>query len=178
MELKGSKTEANLMSAFAGESMARNKYTYFAAKARQSGFEQIGYFFEETANNEKEHAEIWYKTMHGGIGEVAEILKHAAEGENFEHSKMYPEFAKVAKEEGFERIAYLFDAVAKIEKLHEERYLKLLSNVNDNQVFSRNEKQIWICTNCGYIHEATSAPEKCPVCEKPKAYFEIRVINY
>ena len=177
MELKGSKTEANLMAAFAGESQARNKYTYFASQARKEGYEQIAAIFEETAQNEKEHAKMWFKEL-GGIGSTADNLKAAADGENYEWTDMYAEFAKTAKEEGFDRIAFLFEEVAKIEKEHEERYLKLLENVKDGKVFEAGEVKIWKCRNCGHIVVGTKAPEVCPVCSHPKAYFEIKAENY
>ena len=179
MELKGSKTEQNLMTAFAGESQARNKYTYFASKAKKEGYEQIAALFLETAENEKEHAKIWFKLLNGGdIGDTAENLKAAADGENYEWTDMYAEFAKTAKEEGFNHIAYLFEEVAKIEKEHEERYLKLLENVKDGKVFEAGEVKIWKCRNCGHIVVGTKAPEVCPVCTHPKAYFEIKAENY
>ena len=179
MELKGSRTEANLMTAFAGESQARNKYTYFASKARKEGYEQIAAIFEETATNEKEHAKLWFKLLEGGdIKTTAENLKAAAEGENYEWTDMYDRMAKEAKEEGFDRIAYLFEAVGKIEKEHEERYLKLLANVKDGKVFEAGEVKIWKCRNCGHIVVGTKAPEVCPVCAHPKAYFEIKAENY
>ena len=179
MELKGSKTEQNLMTAFAGESQARNKYTYFASKAKKEGYEQIAAIFQETADNEKEHAKMWFKLLNGGeIGSTAENLKAAADGENYEWTDMYAEFAKTAKEEGFIRIAYLFEEVAKIEKEHEQRYLKLLENVKDGKVFEAGEVKIWKCRNCGHIVVGTSAPEVCPVCNHPKAYFEIKAENY
>ncbi len=177
MELKGSKTEANLMAAFAGESQARNKYTYFASVARKEGYEQIAAIFEETAQNEKEHAKMWFKEL-GGIGNTAENLKAAADGENYEWTDMYAEFAKTAKEEGFDRIAFLFEGVAKIEKEHEERYLKLLENVKDGKVFEAGEVKIWKCRNCGHIVVGTKAPEVCPVCSHPQAFFEIKAENY
>lgn len=177
MELKGSKTEKNLWEAFAGESQARNKYNYFASKAKKEGFEQIAAFFSETADNEKEHAKIWFKLLNG-INSTAENLKAAAEGENGEWTEMYARMEKEAREEGFEQIADLFAGVAKIEKEHEERYLKLLANVNDGSVFKKNEKSVWMCRNCGHIHDGIEAPEKCPVCDHPKAYFQLRVINY
>ena len=179
MELKGSKTEQNLMTAFAGESQARNKYTYFASKAKKEGYEQIAAIFQETADNEKEHAKMWFKLLNGGdIGTTAENLKAAADGENYEWTDMYAEFAKTAKEEGFARIAYLFEEVAKIEKEHEQRYLKLLENVKDGKVFEAGEVKIWKCRNCGHIVVGTSAPEVCPVCNHPKAYFEFKAENY
>ena len=179
MELKGSKTEQNLMTAFAGESQARNKYTYFASKAKKEGYEQIAAIFQETADNEKEHAKMWFKLLNGGdIGTTAENLKAAADGENYEWTDMYAEFAKTAKEEGFARIAYLFEEVAKIEKEHEQRYLKLLENVKDGKVFEAGEVKIWKCRNCGHIVVGTSAPEVCPVCNHPKAYFEIKAETF
>ena len=179
MELKGSKTEQNLMAAFAGESQARNKYTYFASKAKKEGYEQIAALFMETAENEKEHAKIWFKLLNGGqIGDTVENLKAAADGENYEWTDMYAGFAKVAKEEGFDHIAYLFEEVAKIEKEHEERYLKLLENVKDGLVFSKDGDRIWKCRNCGHIVIGKSAPEVCPVCAHPQAYFEIKAENY
>lgn len=177
MELKGSKTEANLMTAFAGESQARNKYTYFASKAKKEGYVQIASLFEETANNEKEHAKIWFKLL-DGIGTTAENLKSAAEGENYEWTDMYATFAKEAKEEGFDKIAFLFESVAKIEKEHEERYRALLSNVEDGTVFQKGEIVIWQCANCGHIHVGLKAPEICPVCAHPKAYFQLAAKNY
>lgn len=176
-ELKGTRTEANLLAAFAGESQARNKYTYFASKAKKEGYEQIAALFTETANNEKEHAKIWFKLL-DGIGTTAENLKAAAEGENYEWTDMYAEFAKVAKEEGFDHIAYLFEAVGKIEKEHEERYRKLLENVEGGLVFSRDNEMIWQCSNCGHIHVGKAAPEMCPVCSHPKAYFQLVSKNY
>ncbi len=179
MDLKGSKTEANLAAAFAGESQARNKYTYFASKAKKEGYEQISAIFTETANNEKEHAKLWFKLLEGGeIGTTTENLKAAAEGENYEWTEMYAEFAKTAKEEGFDKIAYLFDAVGKIEKEHEARYLKLLANVESGAVFSREGDVVWQCANCGHIHVGKNAPELCPVCAHPKAYFELLKTNY
>ncbi|MBQ9944306.1 MAG: rubrerythrin family protein [Clostridia bacterium] len=177
MELKGSKTEQNLRDAFAGESQARNKYTYFASKAKKEGYVQIAALFEETANNEKEHAKIWFKLLNG-IGDTAQNLKSAAEGENYEWTDMYATFAKEAKEEGFDHIAYLFEEVGKIEKEHEERYLKLLSNVEGGLVFSRDGDMIWQCSNCGHIHIGKAAPELCPVCAHPKAYFQLKAENY
>ncbi len=179
MELKGSKTEQNLIKAFAGESGARNKYTYFASKAKKEGYEQIAAIFEETANNEKEHAKMWFKLLNGGeIKSTKENLKAAAEGENFEWTDMYKEFAKTAKEEGFDDIAFLFEEVAKIEKHHEERYLKLLGNINDNLVFSKNEEVVWICRNCGHVYVGKDAPKVCPVCNHPQSYFEQKKENY
>lgn len=177
--LKGTKTEANLMTAFAGESQARNKYTYYASKAKNEGFVQIANLFEETANNEKEHAKIWFKLLHdGGIPDTAANLLDAAEGENYEWTDMYATFAKEAKEEGFTKIAYLFEAVGKIEKEHEERFRKLLANVEGNAVFIKGEKVIWQCANCGHIHIGEKAPEICPVCDHPKAHFQILATNY
>ena len=179
MELKGSKTEKNLMEAFAGESQARNKYTYFASKAKKEGYEQIATIFQETADNEKEHAKLWFKLLNGGeIGTTEENLKAAAEGENYEWTDMYERMAKEAREEGFDHIAYLFDGVAKIEKEHEERYKKLLENVKDGKVFEAGEIKIWKCRNCGHIVVGTKAPEICPICAHPKAYFEIKAENY
>ena len=179
MELKGSKTEKNLMEAFAGESMARNKYSYFAKKAKKDGYEQIAAIFEETAKNEKEHAKIWFKLLNGGqVPETLDNLKAAAEGENFEWTDMYERMAAEAKEEGFNDIAYLFSAVAKIEKEHEERYKKLIENVENGLVFSKDGDRIWKCRNCGHIVIGKFAPEVCPVCSHPKAYFEIKAENY
>ena len=176
-ELKGSKTEQNLWTAFAGESQARNKYTYFASKAKKDGYVQIAKIFEETAANEKEHAEIWFKLL-GGIGTTAENLKAAAEGENYEWTEMYAEFAKTAREEGFEALAKQFEGVAAIEKLHEERYLALLKNIEEAKVFSRIGEQVWVCRNCGHVHVGPTAPVVCPVCAHPQAYFELRAENY
>ena len=179
MELKGSKTEANLMAAFAGESQARNKYTYYASKARKEGFEQIASIFEETANNEKEHAKIWFKLLHdGNVPTTTENLTDAANGEHYEWTDMYAKFAEEAKAEGFEKIAYLFDAVGKIEKEHEERYKKLLANLKEGEVFKKGSIAIWKCRNCGHIVVGESAPEICPVCSHPKAYFEVKAENY
>jgi len=179
MELKGSKTEQNLMTAFAGESQARNKYTYFASKAKKDGYEQIAAIFEETANNEKEHAKIWFKLLNGGeVPSTADNLKAAADGENYEWTDMYAEFAKTAKEEGFDRIAYLFEAVGAIEKEHEARYRKLLENVENGLVFSKDGDKIWQCRNCGHIVIGKDAPEVCPVCSHPKSYFEVKADNY
>ncbi|MBQ4054137.1 MAG: rubrerythrin family protein [Clostridia bacterium] len=179
MELKGSKTEQNLMTAFAGESQARNKYTYYASKARKDGFEQIARIFEETANNEKEHAKIWFKELHGGsVPGTAENLLDAATGENYEWTDMYKGFAETAKEEGFTRLAYLFEAVAKIEKEHEERYRTLLANVENAKVFAKDGEQVWVCANCGHIHVGNEAPKMCPVCAHPQAYFEVKADNY
>ena len=179
MELKGTKTEKNLMEAFAGESQARNKYTYFASKAKKEGYEQIAAIFQETADNEKEHAKLWFKLLNGGeISSTIDNLAAAAEGENFEWTDMYERMAKEAKEEGFDRIAYLFTEVGKIEKEHEERYKKLLENVKEGKVFEAGEVKIWKCRNCGHIVVGTKAPEVCPVCAHPKAYFEIKAENY
>ncbi|MEG0895798.1 MAG: rubrerythrin family protein [Oscillospiraceae bacterium] len=179
MNLKGTKTEANLMTAFAGESQARNKYTYYASKAKKDGYEQIAEIFTQTANNEKEHAKIWFKLLHDGeVPSTTVNLKDAAAGENYEWTEMYAEFAKVAKEEGFDDVAYLFEAVGKIEKEHEERYKKLLANVEGDLVFSRDGDMIWECSNCGHIHIGKKAPELCPVCKHPKSYFKIREANF
>ena len=178
MNLKGTKTEANLMAAFAGESQARNKYTYYASKAKKDGFEQIAELFLETANNEKEHAKIWFKLLNDGIGETAANLKDAAAGENYEWTEMYAGFAKDAKAEGFDHIAYLFEEVAKIEKEHEQRYLALLNNVENGLVFSKDGDVMWQCANCGHLHFGKQAPEICPVCAHPKAYFQVQAKNY
>ena len=179
MELKGSKTEANLKTAFAGESEARNKYSYYASKAKKDGYVQIANIFEETAANEKEHAKLWFKLLHGGsIGDTLDNLKDAADGENYEWTDMYATFAKEAKEEGFTEIAALFEGVAKIEKEHEERYRKLLANIEGDLVFSRDGDCVWQCTNCGHIMVGKKAPELCPVCKHPKAYFQIKPENY
>lgn len=178
MELKGSKTEANLMTAFAGESQARNKYTFYASKARKEGFNQIADLFEETANNERAHAKIWFEFLSEGIGTTEENLKDAAAGENYEWTNMYAEFAQVAKEEGFDRISYLFSEVAKIEKEHEERFLALKENIKAGKVFSKDGKVAWICKNCGHIHFGDKAPEMCPVCAHPQAFFEVKLVNY
>lgn len=178
MDLKGSRTEANLMSAFAGESMAANKYTYFASKARKDGYEQIASIFEETAGNEREHARLWYKILHGGIGDTLENLGHAAEGENYEWTDMYDRFAREAKEEGFDAIAGLFEKVAAIEKQHEERYRKLIQNIEQGIVFSRDGDTIWICRNCGHVVIGKQAPQVCPVCGHPQSFFEIKADNY
>ena len=177
--LKGSRTERNLMEAFAGESQARNKYTYFASKAKKDGYEQVAAIFEETAGNEKEHAKIWFKLLCGGeVPPTAENLKAAAAGENSEWTEMYKRMADEAKEEGFNDIAALFASVANIEKEHEERYLKLLKNIEDNSVFAKREKSFWICRNCGHIADSVNAPAICPVCSHPQAYFELRAVNY
>lgn len=177
MELKGSKTEKNLMTAFAGESQARNKYTYFASVAKKEGYEQIAAIFEETALNEKEHAKMWFKAL-GGIGTTAENLKAAASGENYEWTDMYDQFAKEAEEEGFARLAYQFRAVGAIEKAHEERYLRLLNNVEMQKVFEKSEETMWQCRNCGHLVIGKKAPEVCPVCAHPQSYFEVRKENY
>ena len=177
--LKGSKTEANLWTAFAGESQARNKYTYFASKAKKEGFVQIAAIFEETAKNEQEHAKIWFKLLNGGeISSTAENLLEAAEGENYEWTDMYAGFAKTAREEGFNEIADLFDGVAAIEKEHEERYKKLLANVKGDLVFSKDGDAEWQCTNCGHIVVGKKAPDVCPICAHPQAYFQVRAENY
>ena len=178
--LKGTKTEKNLMEAFAGESQARNKYTYFASKAKKEGYEQIAALFLETADNEKEHAKMWFKLLqeNGEIASTAENLKAAAEGENYEWTDMYATFAKEAKEEGFDHIAFLFESVAKIEKEHEERYKALLANIENETVFKKEMPTMWICRNCGHIHYGEKAPELCPVCEHPQSYFEERATNY
>ena len=179
MELKGSRTEENLMKAFAGESEARNKYTYYASKAKKDGYEQIAAIFEETANNEKEHAKLWFKELHGGsVSSTIENLEAAADGENYEWTDMYAEFAKIAREEGFDRIANLFEGVAKIEKEHEERYRKLLKNINDKVVFSKDGECIWVCRNCGHVVVGKEAPLVCPVCAHPQSYFELKKENY
>ena len=177
MDLKGSKTEANLKAAFAGESQARNKYTYFANAAKKEGFEQLSAIFLETAENEKEHAKKILKTLNG-IGNTKENLKQAAEGEDHEWKSMYPEFAKIAKEEGFAEIANLFSRLIEIEKEHHKRYLALLENLNKERVFNRETKVRWKCRNCGYIYEGKDAPESCPLCAHPKSYFEIAAENY
>ena len=177
--LKGSKTEKNLMEAFAGESQARNKYTYFASKARKDGYEQIAAIFEETAGNEKEHAKIWFKFLCGGeVPSTAENLKAAAAGEHEEWTAMYKRMADEARAEGFADIAALFEFVGRIEKEHEERYLKLLKNINDGSVYQKKEKSVWICRNCGHIVDNPNAPQKCPVCSHPQSYFELRAVNY
>ena len=179
MNLKGSKTEANLQAAFAGESQARNKYTYFASKAKKEGFEQIAAIFLETAENEKEHAKMWYKLLNGGErNSTTENLKDAAAGENYEWTSMFAEFAKTAHEEGFEDIAKKFEGGAKVEKEHEERYKKLLDNVTKELVFSKDGEKIWQCRNCGHICIGKEAPEVCPVCDHPKAYFQLKPENY
>ena len=178
MELKGSRTEQNLMTAFAGESQARVKYQYYASQAKKDGYEQIAAFFEETSGNEKEHAKIWFKLLHNGMPNTVVNLNDAANGENFEWTDMYKEFEEVARKEGFAKIANLFKEVGKIEKEHEERYRQLLENIDNEEVFRKTNKQIWICRNCGYIHSDIEAPEVCPVCNHPKSYFEIKCENY
>ena len=179
MELSGSKTEKNLMDAFAGESQARNKYTYFASKAKKDGYEQIAAIFQETADNEKEHAKMWYKLLKGGeVPSTLENLQEAAQGENYEWTDMYERMAKEADEEGFTRIAFLFREVGKIEKEHEERYRKLIENIEGGLVFSKDGDRIWKCRNCGHIVIGKEAPEVCPVCSHPKSYFEIKAENY
>ncbi len=188
--IKGTKTEKNLLTAFAGESQARNRYTYFASVAKNEGYEQISWIFTDTAENEKEHAKRLFKFLEGGsveitgsfpagiIADTKTNLKSAAEGENYEHTKMYPEFAKIAREEGFEEIAKVFESIAVAEKGHEKRYLKLLENIQKGEVFKKPQKVFWRCRNCGYIYEATEAPNKCPSCDHPQAYFEILCENY
>lgn len=179
MNLKGSQTEKNLAAAFAGESQARNKYTYFASKAKKEGYEQIAAIFTETADNEKEHAKMWFKYLEGGeVKSTIENLEAAANGENYEWTEMYKEFAEVARKEGFVEIACKFEGVAKVEKEHEERYRKLLDNVKGGKVFIAKDVVIWKCRNCGHIHVGKQAPEICPVCAHPKAYFELRATNY
>lgn len=179
MELKGSKTEANLMAAFAGESQARNKYTFYAKQARKDGYEQVADIFEETANNEMEHAKMWFKELNNGsVPSTVENLKDAAAGENYEWTDMYKEFAKVAREEGFDQIAFLFEGVGNIEKEHEERYLTLLKNIEDNMVFQSEEETIWICKNCGHVYRSKEALEVCPICKHGKAYQERKATNY
>ena len=178
-ELKGSKTEQNLQTAFAGESQARNKYTYYASKAKKEGYEQIAAFFEETAGNEKEHAKIWFKFLEGGDVPGTEAnLKAAAEGERFEWTEMYAGFAKTAKEEGFDKIAFLFEAVGQIEKEHEARYLALLKNIENSQVYKKNDSKVWQCANCGHQHEGPDALSVCPVCNHPQSYFQVKAENY
>ena len=179
MELKGSKTEQNLMTAFAGESQARNKYTYYASKAKKDGYEQLAAIFEETANNEKEHAKMWFKELHGGaVPSTEENLLDAATGENYEWTEMYKEFAETAKEEGFDRLAKLFEMVAAIEKEHEQRYLTLLKNIKDDRVFKKEEKKIWVCRNCGHVYEGEEALKVCPVCAHPQSFMEVQADNY
>ena len=176
--LKGTKTEANLMAAFAGESQARNKYTYYASQAKKDGYEQIAAFFLETAENEKEHAKIWFKLLHDGVPGTSANLTDAAAGEHYEWTDMYAKMAKEAKEEGFDDIARLFEGVAKIEKTHEERYLALLANIEKDEVFTKVAENVWVCRNCGYVYVGKNAPELCPVCKHPKAYFELKSSNY
>ena len=179
MELKGSRTEENLRKAFAGESQARNKYTYFASKAKKDGYEQIAALFEETAGNEKEHAKMWFKLLNNGeIPSTLENLNAAADGENYEWTDMYEEFAKVAEEEGFKDIAYKFRAVGEIEKHHEERFRKLIDNIENKVVFSKDGDSIWICRNCGHVVVGKEAPNVCPVCNHPQSYFELKSENY
>ena len=179
MELKGSKTEANLMAAFAGESQARNKYTYYASKAKKEGYEQIAAIFEETANNEKEHAKMWFKQLHNGdVPSTIDNLKDAANGENYEWTEMYEQFAKEAEEEGFTEIARLFRGVGEIEKHHEERYLKLIDNIDNNLVFKKDEEVVWICRNCGHVYYGKEAPMVCPVCNHKQSYMEMKAENY
>ena len=178
MELKGSKTEANLATAFAGESQARNKYTYYASQAKKEGYNQIAAIFEETAGNEKEHAKMWFKLLHGGVPNTVQNLKDAAAGENYEWTDMYSQFAKEAREEGFDAIAKLFEGVAAIEKEHEERYLALLKNVEEGKVFKKDGIVMWKCANCGHIHVGKQAPEVCPVCAHPRDYFQLKAENY
>ena len=177
MELKGTKTEQNLMTAFAGESQARNKYTYFASVAKKEGYEQIAAIFQQTADNEKEHAKLWFKAL-GGLGDTASNLLAAAEGENYEWTDMYDTFAKEAEEEGFKALAFQFRAVAAIEKAHEERYRKLLSNVEMQEVFAKSEMTMWECRNCGHLVMGMKAPLACPVCAHPQSFFEVRKENY
>jgi len=184
MDFKGSKTEASLQAAFAGESQARNKYTYYASQAKKDGFEQISSIFEETANNEKEHAKIWFKLLmnngkvNGSVPPTLQNLADAGNGENYEWTDMYPGFEKIAREEGFNAIADLFKMVASIEKEHEDRYRQLIENIENDEVFQRPRVEVWRCSNCGYLHASESAPEVCPVCNHPKAYFELVVKNY
>ena len=178
-ELKGTKTEQNLMSAFAGESQARNKYTYYASQAKKEGFVQISKIFEETANNEKEHAKLWFKLLHGDkVPETLVNLEDAANGENYEWTDMYAQFAKDAREEGFEKIAIMFDLVAKVEREHENRYRRLLENIKNGRVFEKEEKVRWECANCGHVFEAEEAPKVCPVCAHPQAFFFVKAENY
>ena len=178
MELKGSKTEQNLMTAFAGESQAATKYQYYASKAKKDGYVQISNYFEKTAKNEKEHAKLWFKLLHGGMPSTIENLKDAASGENYEWTDMYKEFARVAREEGFDDIARTMDGVAAVEKHHEERYLKLLANIENNSVFEKEEVVVWECLNCGHIHVGPKAPGVCPVCDHPQAHFALEVEDY
>ena len=179
MELRGSKTEKNLMEAFSGESQARNKYTYYASQAKKDGYVQISKLFEETANNEKEHAKIWFKLLHGGsVGSTTENLEDAAAGENYEWTDMYAKFAGEAREEGFDDIALLFENVAKIEKDHEERYRKLLENIKKEEVFKKSEPVVWECANCGFSYTGDTAIDVCPVCKHPQSYFMVKAKNY
>ena len=179
MELKGSKTEQNLMTAFAGESQARNKYSYYASKAKKDGYEQLAAIFEETANNEKEHAKLWFKWLHdGAVPDTKTNLQDAANGENYEWTEMYKEFAETAKEEGFDELAKLFEMVGEIEKHHEERYLKLLQNIEDDRVFKKDGDKIWVCRNCGYVYTGKEALEVCPVCAHPQSFMEVKAENY
>ena len=178
MNLEGTKTEKNLLKAFSGESEARNKYTFYASQAKKEGYEQIANLFLETANNEKEHAKIWFKLLHDGMPNTIENLKDAANGENYEWTDMYSQMAKDAREEGFDHIATLFEGVAKIEKEHEERYLALLKNIEENKVFEKDTEVVWQCANCGHIHTGKEAPKGCPVCAHPQAYFQLLAKNY
>ena len=179
MELKGSKTEQNLMTAFAGESQARNKYTFYASKARKDGYEQLAAIFEETANNEKEHAKLWFKELHGGeIPDTTVNLEDAAAGENYEWTDMYKSFAETAREEGFTRLATLFEKVGEIEKEHEKRYLTLLQNIKDDRVFKKDGDKIWVCRNCGYVYTGKEALAVCPVCAHPQSFMEVKADNY
>lgn len=178
MQFEGSKTQANLMAAFAGESQARNKYTFYAQKAREDGYEQIGAIFQETADNEKEHARLWFQALNGGVPGTLENLQDAADGEHYEWNQMYKEFAATAREEGFNDIATAFDFVGKVEKEHEERYQKLRQNLEQGMVFQRDGVTLWMCRNCGYIHSGPTAPMVCPTCKKPQAFFEIKPENY
>ena len=179
MELKGSRTEQNLLTAFTGESQARNKYTYYASKAKKEGYEQIAAIFEETANNEKEHAKMWFKQLHDGeVPSTLDNLKDAANGENYEWTEMYEEFAKIAEEEGFTEIARLFRGVGQIEKHHEERFLKLVDNIDNNLVFKRDEEVVWICRNCGHVYYGKEAPLVCPICNHKQSYMEMKAENY
>lgn len=179
MELKGSKTEANLMAAFAGESQARNKYTFYASQAKKEGYEQIAAIFEETANNEKEHAKLWFKYLHdGSVGKTHENLLDCAAGENYEWTEMYKGFAETAEQEGFKEIAATMRMIASVEKAHEERYRKLIHNLDEDIVFKRGDEVVWICRNCGYIHIGKTAPAICPACKHPQSFFEIKASNY
>ena len=177
-EIKGTKTEKNLNAAFAGESQARVKYQFYASKAKKEGYEQIAAIFQETSDNEKEHAKIWYKLLHDGVADTVTNLKDAAAGENYEYTDMYKKFAEEAREEGFNEIAELFEKVGEIEKHHEERYLKLVENIEKGMVFKGDGVTVWKCRNCGYIHIGDTAPEECPVCKHPQSYFEIQAENY